>query len=275
MKILIKLKQSLINDYILICFLLGNDFLPHFPSVNIRTNGMDILLNIYEKVNKNLDSFLIKDNKINWKVFRKFITFLADNEDYLIQEEYKLRNKMQNKKYNNLTDEERFQNIPIMERDTELFINPFEDEWEYRYYKILFDLEISEERRKQICTNYLSMLEWTYKYYNEDCKEWRFKYNYNYPPLFKDLLIYVPYFDTKFLEENANNPVNNIIQLAYVLPRNNLNLLPKNVSDKLLNNLQNHYKLDYRFEWAYCRYFWESHVKMPVLSIEELEKLLK
>ena len=34
-------------DYIF-SFFLGNDFLPHFPSVNIRTRGIEILFNAYK-----------------------------------------------------------------------------------------------------------------------------------------------------------------------------------------------------------------------------------
>ena len=37
-------------DYIFMCFFLGNDFLPHFPSLNIRTTGIDTLLTSYRNL---------------------------------------------------------------------------------------------------------------------------------------------------------------------------------------------------------------------------------
>ena len=31
----------------------------------------------------------------------------------------------------------------------------------------------------------------------------------------------------------------------------------------------------YDFEWSYCRYFWESHLKLPEIEINILEELVK
>ena len=40
-------KGNFIDDYVAICFVLGNDFIPHTPCLNLRNNGMKIILQAY------------------------------------------------------------------------------------------------------------------------------------------------------------------------------------------------------------------------------------
>lgn len=269
--------DNLLFDYILICFLLGNDFLPHFPSINIRTQGIDILMNAYKNVfrNSNTKENLTNGKRIVWKNLRKFIEHLKDEELTNLQSEMKVRTKWEKRNLANETPkekEEKFQLIPIKEREIEKYINPGIIGWEDRYYKMLFNVDIDDDRRRDICLNYLEGLEWTIKYYTSGCPDWRWSYKYNYAPLIKDLYKYVPYFDTEFIDKN-NPPVSDIVQLCYVLPRNSLHLVPKNLHAKLLSEHSDWYGLDYAFQWSFCKYFWEAHAVMPDIDINELERL--
>lgn len=268
-------KKNRIFDYIFLCFLLGNDFLPHFPALNIRTTGIDTILCVYKKVIGNSNNNIVDGSKIIWKNFRKIITELANTEEELICNEYKIRDRQSNNIINKKMEEsDRFVSMPMLDRSIEKYINPYEKYWQERYYNQLFKIDIDDDRRQQISVNYLEGLEWTLKYYTIGCVDWRWKYNYNYPPLLYDLLKYIPYFDTNFIKENNNEPVSPLIQLSYVLPKKNLYLLPIKVEQALIENYQEIYKDTHNISWAFCKYFWESHIEFPYLSIRDLEKTI-
>ena len=268
-----------IRDYILLCFFLGNDFLPHFPALNIRTDGLDRLMSAYRKVCKNTDG-LTEGNEIIWCNVRKLIAYLAKHEHEYILTEYSKRTRQSRNvgKYMK-TVEDRLMSIPLRDRDDEFYIDPEDDGWEWRYYHRLFDIRmdtdsISDANKKAISINYLEGLEWTLKYYTTGCFDWRWTYQYNYPPLLSDLLPYVPHFQQTILIPSDKGPVTDIVQLSYVLPMGYLHLLPQDVYARLIKKYPEWYNGNYTFSWAFCRYFWESHALLPHIDISKLEEIV-
>ena len=113
-------------------------------------------------------------------------------------------------------------------------------------------------------------MEWTFSYYTTGCKDWHWKYDYNYAPLFKDLIKYIPFFETELIEMKEARPVESMVQLAYVIPTSSYDLLPKNVSTMLYDKFN--VNGPYEMTWAYTKYFFESHVEFPELNIDTLTR---
>ena len=284
-------------DYVFLCFFLGNDFMPHFPALNIRTHGMQRLLDVYREVIGNTqERFLVSKTKpytIQWREVTRLVQELAKHEHIFIKQEYSQRKKWDEKTIHHYpckTTKEKtelIQQLPVLFRGKEHFIQPHEIGWQERYYHTLFP---EKPTRKQVCINYLEGLEWVFRYYTDSCMDWRWKYNYHYPPLLKDLAQYTPYGKMSFFEQkhtknnhtklNHTNPLRSLTQLAYVLPPSlHEKLLPFHVYDTLQKkyshcfpqsyNEQGYPKLE--FQWAFCRYFWEAHVEFPEISQETIQ----
>jgi 5'-3' exonuclease len=260
-------------DYIFMCFLLGNDFLPHFPAMNIRTHGITALLDIYRKVIGNYSDryFITVTNKIDWKIVKLFIGEIAKIEYNLLINEYFVRDSFDKRTYLEITDKEKAEvlsNVPIIYRAEEKYICPNEPYWENRYYKVLFNL--NRDSSGIISNNYLEGLEWVFRYYTEDCPDWRWKYNYHYPPLFSDLFKCIPDNDCNLISQNNSVAFSSNSQLSYVLPPSMHSLIPTYIHNIIKMKYSDCYPEVYSFQWAFCRYFWEAHPILPEISIEQL-----
>lgn len=232
-----------IFDYIFICILLGNEYMPKFPHVNKQINGFQNLLEVY----KTIDKPLTNRNKIIWKHVRLFIEELCKREETLFMDIHAYTHYLEGQHNNHYyaNDEEKLNNVPISDLSIEKCINPHHHQWNLRYYRFLFDFDgKDEERKKSVCVNYLEGLEWTFQYYTTSCTDWQWKYKYHYPPLFSDLLSYVPHFHIEFIskkEHHHHDAVSSETQLVYVLP----------------SETEKH-----KIHWQYCQYFDESNISV-------------
>lgn len=261
-------------DYVFISFMLGNDFLPHFPGLNIRTNGIDLLLETYFDVipeHKSLNT----GERINWKLFKKFVAQLAETEHSMFKKEYNARNRFETRFYPSNTVDEKLKKmnaIPQRFRKNEKYIDPYTMGWENRYYDTLLHINTKNTvMLKNVCVNYLEGLEWVMKYYHSGCINYKWCYNHSYPPLLIDLVKYIPEFNVSFVDE-CLEPVHPLTQLSFVLPRKSLTFLPDILHEYLLEHYEDNYRDDFNMEWSYCKYFWESHPVMNTIDLDTFEK---
>lgn len=155
-----------IEDYVFLCFFLGNDFLPHYPYINLRTNGMCVLMDIYRKTILK-GELLIKDEKLDWSNILKIIERLGNMEEELMLREHIERENNEKIKYRERTAKElreKVLRIPLIYREEEKYVNPRLKGWRKRYYKGLW-LELGEEGIDEVAMNALEGLEWVYRYY--------------------------------------------------------------------------------------------------------------
>lgn len=266
--------KNQVNDYVLLCFMLGNDFMPHIPSINIRHKGIHVLINAYKKIAGNLTN----DNKIMWKNVRKLLALLAQQEETNLQKEHESRAKFEAikaKTSGSMTAAEKYTAIPMFNREYERLIEPSLPGWQTRYYKYLFDF--GEKHKKSAVENYLEGLEWTFKYYTVGCPNWRWYYKYNYAPLLSDIHTECHYFDHEYFKDTSTKPISQQAQLMYVLPSDYHYILDEAGLREKYTKLQkaniipeiDSNALD--FTWAYCTYMWEAHINLPTIDVDTLD----
>jgi len=80
--------QNPVYDYVFMCFLLGNDFLPHISSLNLRTNGLHILNKQYQqKRPKPLQLIHPTTQTIQWQQVLQLLEPIAKTERELLLQE--------------------------------------------------------------------------------------------------------------------------------------------------------------------------------------------
>lgn len=272
-------ESNFIIDYVFSCFILGNDFLPHMVSVDLRHQGIDIIMKVYSEVYADLNGFIsshpenlidFRNLKINTKFLYNLLNKLYQLELKTLQTISNKRNKFKlRKRYENDYDKlnDLLYNSPILNLKLENEIDFKSDGWEERYYKICFGITTKEEIN-EICHNYVEGLVWILNYYFNKCKSWEWHYLYRHAPLLKDL--------TEYLKNNPN--INTIVkltlgkpnkpfqQLLSVFPYQSKTLLPisyqylmTNPNSEIIQYYPNNYQIDYLFK----RYFWQCQPILP------------
>ena len=57
--------EKIIDDFIFMCFFVGNDFIPHIPTLSIRTGGIDALMYLYKTNLPFMTDYLTNNGTLN------------------------------------------------------------------------------------------------------------------------------------------------------------------------------------------------------------------
>ncbi len=76
--------ERLIDDIVFLCFFVGNDFLPHLPSLDIRVGALDFLFNVYKRILPTLGDYITNHGgQVNLSHVDVILAEVGSIEDYV------------------------------------------------------------------------------------------------------------------------------------------------------------------------------------------------
>ena len=225
----LKSQQTVINDYVFMCYLLGNDFIPALSFLKIKEGAVDLLVECYKEViNNRDDSIVYKENNkynVNISLLTNLMFALRNKEDemfsYVIENynnalprpQKNFNTIMQNiKNYNPQLTTKEIQEKAVREFSLDLEeyplrnkylvdMNPKTDKkWRNTYYHYIFGSN-SIDSIKGICKKYLEGMLWITNYYFDLSASHEWYYHYHYAPCVSDLHKYLMSFDEETLSK--------------------------------------------------------------------------
>ncbi|CAF3436487.1 unnamed protein product [Rotaria sp. Silwood1] len=80
--------ERAIDDWVFMCFFVGNDFLPHLPSLEIRENAIDHLIRIYKENIPKFQGYLTKNGIPNMECVEIILTSVGKMEDEIFMKRH-------------------------------------------------------------------------------------------------------------------------------------------------------------------------------------------
>ena len=281
--------QRILLDYTYICFFLGNDFLPHLPSLKIRNGSLNELLIIYKKVSWMVKGYLVTpDGKnVNARFLTEFLTEVAFIEDDLMMQ-------LTEKRYKDIKHfNSKLRNLPPMQAEIDRFKyieDQYDDQvrggtpgWINRYYLHYHKLQHRHGKDftkyvDKICSEYLNGTLWVLNYYQGYACSWSWLYPYFAAPTAADLAQYQPRAELIAVPNSEDAPVSPFVQLMSVLPPDSSSLLPRCLSYYMTSrNSPVHYMYPVNITLQLLGHKWyhECKAQLPHINREILMSLVK
>uniref|UniRef100_A0A6I8NWP6 5'-3' exoribonuclease 1 n=1 Tax=Ornithorhynchus anatinus TaxID=9258 RepID=A0A6I8NWP6_ORNAN len=298
--------ERIIDDWILMGFLVGNDFIPHLPHLHINHDALPLLYRTYMTTLPELGGYINENGHLNLPRFEKYLVKLSDfdrehfNEVFVDLKwfESKVGNKYLNeaagiaaeeaKNYKqkklksqensiclaalNKTEGEATTSKSVLEdepEDDDLFETEFR-QYKRTYYMTKMGVEVvSDEFLADQAECYIQAIQWILHYYYHGVQSWSWFYPYHYAPYLSDIRN-IKEFKIQF---ELGKPFMPFEQLLAVLPAASKDLLPVCYQHLMTSEdspIIEYYPTDFKTDLNGKQQEWEAVVLIPFIDENRL-----
>ncbi|MCO5599193.1 hypothetical protein L7F22_053293 [Adiantum nelumboides] len=164
--------ERLVDDFVFLCFFVGNDFLPHMPTLDIREGAINLLMSIYKRHFRSMGGYLTDNGEVVLEHVEKFIHAVGAHEDRIFQKRARIQQAY----------EREFDRGIVKETKSESYswaldkVKLGETGWKDRYYKEKFQVKTQQEQEKlkeNLVLKYTEGLNWVLGYYYQGVRSWQ------------------------------------------------------------------------------------------------------
>lgn len=192
-------------DFIFICFLVGNDFIPQIPFFSVMNGAIDMIISTYKHVGSlcgHITQTEISNHKLqisdNKNSLGLFLQILSTYEIPFIIKHYANKNTFKDPIFLRFFNDKNFE---LLKKD---------------YYQ-------SNDPDK-VCENFLDGMFWIINYYIYGMPDWRWFYSFKIAPFLSDLSVVFHGYRIKNFK--VQDPIPIMLQLLILLPESDKKLLP-------------------------------------------------
>jgi len=263
--------SRIVNDFVVLAFFVGNDFIPHIYSINIKQKGLDTLIHYYRETLQQSNGYLLNpDYTLNMNFMIQFMDYLSETEDDLIRDyEDSMRHFKARLTGEPYADYLESRNLIKDKYDREYSVS--DPNFRNKFYEYHFGKGYNID---QICEEYFRAIKWTTEYYFKGIPSWSWFYPYHEAPLLKELNRYLTKLDWNKLVFEKSEPLTPVQQLLAVLPPQSAHLIPVEYR-KLMepgSPIEDFYPIDFGYSMQGKIFLYECHPILPWIDIGRLKR---
>lgn len=255
-------RNGLIDDFVFICFLVGNDFLHIAPCLHDLHSNLLMMLEVRESIvgrDAPVSEYLTDGANVNFSVVTKWLTEIAKSETALLSEQWFIPTP--------------FPRVTL----SKALIDPMEPEKGVNLakYRKAYYAKAGITDQSQVpafCRAYLEGLEWVQWYYHKPPLNWRWSYKYHYTPLLSDLAGYLTHVRTvPRVSQTPTAPNTPFQQLLGVIPPRSARILPDALQHVYVDSdLEEYYPTTFKIDQEGKGKEWEGTVLLPFIDFEKI-----